>query len=110
MKCVKCKSEQLFGAVKVELLLPFGKKGGNIVTAGHTVTQVMQESWWLQRDGVDQLMLGPVLCVACGEEHTYFKGLTPALRAVPYAEALQYGYDHYASGAAPKPEADEDPE
>lgn len=104
MKCVKCKAEELYGKVSVALMLPLSKKGGNIVVAGHTITQKMQEEYWLLRDGVEQQILGPVFCMACGEEHTYFKGLQPSLRAVPYDEAMQYGYDHYAASAAPKVE------
>lgn len=107
MKCISCKSENLFGNVKADILLPLAKKGGNVITAGSVVTQKMVESWWLQRGEVDQLILGPIFCSDCSAEHTYFKGLTPALRLVEYREAMQYGYNHYATGTAAKAEDDD---
>lgn len=102
MRCNNCKSENLFGDINVRILLPLAKKGGNILTAGYVVTQKMVMAWWLEEGGADRLMLGPILCADCTEEHTYFKGLTPALRRVPYAEAVRYGYDHYAASKPPE--------
>ncbi len=101
MRCVKCKSESLFGDISPHIILPLAKKGGNIITAGYIVTQKMVEEWWLKEDGKERLIIGPIMCADCCEEHTYFKKLVPALRAVPYADALKYGYDHYASASVP---------
>lgn len=109
MRCTNCKSENLFGDINIRILLPMAKKGGNILTAGYVVTQKMVMAWWLEENGAEKQILGPVLCADCGEEHTYFKGLTPALRRVLHADAVRYGYDHYAasSTAGDAEEADE---
>lgn len=108
MRCVSCKSENLMGNVKADIMLPLAQKGGNVVTAGYTVTQKMVEKWWLEADGKERTMLGPIFCADCGAEHTYFKGMVPALRAVPYEDAVQNGYDHYAATPAPKASADKE--
>lgn len=107
MRCCNCKSQTLFGDVSphVRIMLPLAKKGGNIITAGYVVKQSMIEEWWLKEGEADKLILGPIFCADCAQEHSYFKGLIPALRPIPYAEALQYGYDHYA--ASPKQEGEE---
>ena len=110
MRCSSCKSENLMGHVQAQIMLPLAKKGGNVVTAGHTVTQKTVEEWW-QKDvssGKERSMLGPVFCVDCGTEHTYFKGLANSLRAVSYETALKNGYDHYAGSAAGKAPADKE--
>lgn len=110
MRCVKCKSEELYGEVIPHIMLPLMKKGGNVVTAGYSVTQKMVSEWWLNEDNKERLMLGPIVCGECTEEHTYFKKLSPALRAVSYADALKFGYNHFAAAPSTvgEPEAEEE--
>jgi len=108
MHCTSCKSENLLATIKADIMLPLAQKGGNVITAGYTVTQKTVEGWWRRTlSGEERSILGPIHCVECGLEHTYFKGLPPALRAVPYEEAMKHGYDHYAASNAKAPPNEE---
>lgn len=110
MKCCSCKSENLFGNVRPDFLLPLAKKGGNVLTAGFITTQKVVEGWWLNHPGTEKerMILGPIICADCATEMTYFKKLIPALRQVEYAEALQYGYEHYSTGSSSEKSSDEE--
>lgn len=98
MHCLNCKSTNLICRVEAVVMLPLAKKGGTVLTKGFAVKQTDVKDWWDKTPiGDERKIRGPIVCGDCDEEHTYFRGLQPSLVKVTYAEAVQNGYEYYAS-------------
>lgn len=81
MHCLSCKSEDLSCEVVIVKFIPFAKKGGNINVAGHAVSQKdIVDAWLKETDGTERAVLEPIICLECGQEHSYHKGETITLR------------------------------
>lgn len=81
MHCLSCKSEDLSCEVVIVKFIPFAKKGGNINVAGHAVSQKdIVDAWLKETDGTERAVLEPIICLECGQEHSYHKGETITFR------------------------------
>lgn len=106
MKCPSCKEEDtLLCRTTIEVWAPL-VKGGNIKTAGISVTQADMKNAWA-KDAVRE----PVKCALCGTLFHYVVGAVPALRAGPYTgEATQLDLPGTEGDEAEEPTEEESEE
>jgi len=92
-----CNSTDLYAHVQASVAIPLTQRGGSVNLKGFVVKQSDVKDWWDLENGQPRLIRGPIICANCGAEHVYLKGLSPALRLMSYADAVELGYDHFAA-------------